>query len=78
MGVYIYTYVFHFNDVSNFLQEGSQVYRFDAELGTLTLVQQLTDLDVYSVHYFHEKQENRHYIIMNNGLEPKLYRWSSA
>ncbi|ROT83230.1 polehole-like protein [Penaeus vannamei] len=57
--------------------EGSQVYRFDAELGTLTLVQQLTDLDVYSVHYFHEKQENRHYIIMNNGLEPKLYRWSN-
>ncbi|XP_063609339.1 uncharacterized protein LOC134783409 [Penaeus indicus] len=57
--------------------EGSHVYRFNAELRTLTLVQQLTDLDVYSVHYFHEQQENRHYIIMNNGLEPKLYRWSN-
>ncbi|XP_047476972.1 uncharacterized protein LOC125030755 [Penaeus chinensis] len=57
--------------------EGSQVYRFDTELRTLTLVQQLTDLDVYSVHYFHEQQENRHYIIMNNGVEPKLYRWSN-
>ncbi|XP_037779775.1 uncharacterized protein LOC119576246 [Penaeus monodon] len=57
--------------------EGSHVYKFNAELRTLTLVQQLPDLDVYSVHYFHEQQENRHYIIMNNGVEPKLYRWSN-
>ncbi|XP_042894169.1 uncharacterized protein LOC122267999 [Penaeus japonicus] len=57
--------------------EGSQVYRFNAKLMTLTLIYQLSNFDVYSVHYLHEAQENKHYMIINDGVEPKIYRWEN-
>lgn len=60
------------------LQEGSQVYKFDPVVQTVTLLQQLPDTDVYKVLHYIEAQENKHYIVtLNNGGSPKIYWWTS-
>ncbi|XP_042857979.1 uncharacterized protein LOC122244197 [Penaeus japonicus] len=57
--------------------EGTQVYRFNAKLMTLTLIQQLSNFDVYSVHHLYEAQDEKHYIVMSDGIHGKLYRWQN-
>nr|XP_027220215.1 uncharacterized protein LOC113812508 [Penaeus vannamei] len=58
--------------------EGSQVYKFDPVVQTVTLLQQLPDTDVYKVLHYIEAQENKHYIVtLNNEGSTKIYWWTS-
>ncbi|XP_063609338.1 uncharacterized protein LOC134783408 [Penaeus indicus] len=54
---------------------GSHVYKFNEALSTMYLSQILNEVEVSSTAYFYERQEGKHYVILNTGVEAVLYRF---
>lgn len=62
----------------HYLQEGSQVYKFDILTETVQLVQEVQDRQVQGAHQFIDLHDNQRYLaLLNTNAQMRLYLWNS-